>query len=183
MSKLSEFFFNSQSSVVMLELIEISHPSFSKTYRIVRNKVDGVTVTTEKKIYSTVEIDGVTVTNENPEIVTFDYYPIEIEKNSARTDLDYSIKCNLGDVGEIISAELDRVFADGSSGTYPVVIYREYRSDDLSAPLMVRDKLIIESIPLDGYGSSFEAKSENYNQNGTGEIMSFDRFPMLRDTV
>ena len=64
MSAYSEFFLNSKSSVVQLELVEISHPNFTKVYRVVRNAVQGVTVKLE--------------TGAN---ATFEYYPLRIENN------------------------------------------------------------------------------------------------------
>lgn len=166
MTSLAEFFFNSKSNVVLLELVEISHPSFSQTYRIVRNRTDGVTVIAE----------------DNQEYL-FSYLPIELEKSSARTDLDYAIKVSIGDVGKIISQEIDRVRTAGTFEIYPSVIYREYRSDDLSEPLLVVKNLQIEDFAFNGTSSTFEAKTENYNLNGTGEVQSFDRFPMQRDMV
>lgn len=47
MSEYSEFFLNSPSTVVQLETLEISHPHFTKTYRVVRNATQGVTVDVE----------------------------------------------------------------------------------------------------------------------------------------
>ena len=42
MSDYTSFFLNASGAIVLLECIEVSHPSFSKTYRYVKNDEDGV---------------------------------------------------------------------------------------------------------------------------------------------
>lgn len=163
MSKYSEFFLNSASSVVRLELLEITHPNFSKAYRIVRNAVSGVTVTLE-----------------TGEIATFDYYPLRIVTSGARDDLDSSIRIDLGDLGEILPDELDAVTLANGFAKKPTVKYREYRSDDLKNVLNGPLVLEVTTFSFKREGSSFEAKAPSLNINRTGEIYDFDRFPMLR---
>lgn len=163
MSKYAEFFLNSKSSVVQLETLEIIHPNFTKTYRVVRNAVEGVTVTLE-----------------NGNSATFDYYPLQIENAGVRDDLDQSIKINLGDLGEVLPKELDEVSSNDGFGIKPIVIYRTYRSDDLSRPLFGPVTLEVSAFAFNREGSAFEAKAPSLNINKTGEIYSLDRFPMLR---
>lgn len=163
MSRYSEFFLNSKSSVVQLETLEISHPNFTKTYRIVRNAVEGVTVALE-----------------NGSSATFDYYPLQIENAGVRDDLDQSIKINLGDLGEVLPKELDEVSSNDGFGIKPIVIYRTYRSDDLTRPLLGPATLEVSTFAFNREGSTFEAKAPSLNINKTGEIYSLDRFPMLR---
>jgi hypothetical protein len=88
----AKFFLSGKSSVVQLELLEISHPNFSKVYRIVRNAIAGVTVTLEDSSVS-----------------TFDYYPCQIIPNGSKNDLDQTLQIALGDLGQILPQELDRV--------------------------------------------------------------------------
>ena len=163
MSTYSEFFLNSRSSVVQLELIEISHSKFSKVYRVVRNAVNGVTVTLET---------GATE--------VFDYYPLRIENNGARDDLDQSFNITLGDLGEVLPVELDRVASGDGFGEKPKVVYRTYRSDDLNRPLFGPILLEVESFAFNREGCTFTAKAPSLNINKTGELYLLDRFPMLR---
>ncbi len=163
MSKYSEFFLKSKSSVVQLETLEISHPSFTKVYRIVRNAVEGVTAKVENGSY-----------------VDFTYYPLQIENAGVRDDLDQSLKINLGDLGEVLPKELDEVTLANSFGIKPTVVYRTYRSDDLETPLFGPVVLEISSFAFNREGSSFEAKAPSLNINKTGEVYKLDRFPMLR---
>lgn len=159
----AEFFLNSKTSVVQLETLEISHPNFTKVYRVVRNAVEGVTLTLE-----------------NAQVATFDYYPLQIENAGVRDDLDQAIKINLGDLGEVLPKELDEVSSNNGFGTKPTVVYRTYRSDDLSRPLFGPVTLEVSSFAFNREGSTFEAKAPSLNVNKTGEVYKLDRFPMLR---
>jgi hypothetical protein len=159
----ADFFLNSKSSVVQLELIELSHSDFSKTYRIVRNATNGITVTLE-----------------DSSTATFDYYPLRIEADDTRDNLDQSFTITLGDLGEILPVELDAIETNGGFTEKPVMVYRTYRSDDLSAPLFGPLTLEVESFAFDNKGATFIAKAPSLNINKTGEIYTLERFPMLR---
>ncbi len=158
------FFLNSKTTVVQFETIELSHPSFSKIYRIVRNKVSGLTATLE-----------------NAAVVVFDYYPMKIDRKSITDDLDYGISVELGDLGEIVPIELDGVQSDDNFATKPVMKYRLYRSDDLSAPMFGPISLEITEFAFNKIGCRFDAHAPLLNLARTGEVYSIDRFPMLRD--
>jgi hypothetical protein len=86
------FFLNSGSNVVQLDLIELAHPNFTKTYRIVRNAVAGVTVTLE-----------------DTTVKTFDYYPVRLVPTGSKNDLDQTLEVTFGDLGTILPQELDRI--------------------------------------------------------------------------
>lgn len=163
MSDYSEFFLSSRSSVVQLELIEVSHPSFSQDYRVVRNAVNGVTVTLETLAEA-----------------TFDYYPLRITSQGARDDLDQAFRIDLGDLGEVLPKELDAVAEADTFSTKPTVVYRTYRSDDLTKPLFGPLRLEVDTFSFKAEGSSFVARAPRLNDTGTGERYSLDRFPMLR---
>ena len=163
MSDYSEFFLNSLSSVVQLELLEITHPDFTQDYFIVRNAVNGVTVTLED---STVQ--------------AFEYYPLKITPVGTRENLDFGVRVDLGDLGEVLPVELDAVALAAGYGTKPTVKYRTYRSDDLTAPLYGPVTLEVENFSFTRDGASFEAKAPSLNISETGERYSYDRFPMLR---
>ena len=158
------FFLNPQSSIAELELLELTHPDFSTVYRIVRNAVDGVTVTLETGA-----------------IEFFDYYPLAIEASTVREDLDYIINLKVGDLGEIIPNELDLV-ANAANGfqVKPLLKYRSYRSDDLTAPMFGPLNLEVTEFNFVKDGAEFEAKAPLLNINRTGEVYTLDRFPMLR---
>lgn len=94
MSSLIDFFLNSSTSVVQLDTFELSHPSFTKTYRFVRNAIAGVTVTLE-----------------DATVKTFDYYPARVVPTGSKNDLDQTLEITFGDLGQILPQELDRIIA------------------------------------------------------------------------
>lgn len=163
MSRYTEFFLNSRSIVVNLETIEISHPNFSEVYRIVRNATEGITV----KI-------------ETGEEHYFKYYPLKIENAGIREDLDQSIKITVGDLGQRLPNEIDAIAKNDGFSIKPKLIYRSYRSDDLSSPLVGAIMFEVTNFTFTEEGASFEAKAPSLNVNKTGEGYKFDRFPMLR---
>ena len=158
-----EFFLNARAAVISIECLEISHASFSKTYRIVRNSTRGLTVTHE---------DGLEY--------EYEYYPLKLENLGARDDLDSGFAVNIGDAGGIIAGEVARVLADDSSLEKPCVTYRAYRSDDLSRPMDGPRRLQITAASYKKEGATFEAKAPSLNINRTGEHYRMDRFPSLR---
>lgn len=167
MSNYSQFFLNSNSNIVQLELIEISHPQFSQVYRIVRNAIAGVTVTLED---ATVKV--------------FTYYPLKISPSGAYNDMDQTLDVTFGDLGQILPLELDRLIplVGGLPGTYvkPALVYRTYRSDDLSAPLAGPFAFDVNQISFIKEGATLHCSAKRLNLTATGELYSMDRFPMLR---
>lgn len=166
MSDYSEFFLDSASNIARLELLEISHPNFTQTYYIVRNATTGLTVALE-----------------DLSSVDFVYYPLQITRIGARENLDFGLRVDLGDLGEILPNELDAVASAGGFETKPVVKYRTYRGDDLTAPLEGPFVLEVVSFSFTRQGSSFEAKAPSLNVSETGELYTIDRFPMLRGSL
>lgn len=158
-----EFFFTSRRNVQEFETVEISHPSFSAVRRVVRNAPNGLAVTLE-----------------NGEPAYFEYYPLEIRQLAERGDLDYGLGIDVGDLGEMIPDEIDRVIDADALGVSPVVIYRTYRSDDLTAPMFGPVHLEVAEIPRTREGATLEAMAPSLNLAKTGEIYDLDRFPMLR---
>jgi hypothetical protein len=162
MSNYSEFFLKSSSKVVQLELLEISHPSWSKVYRVVRNAVNGVTVQLED--YST---------------QTFEYYPTKIDFEGDKDDLDQKYNILFGDLGEILPLELDRMLAANTINIKPKIVYRLYRSDRLSSPMTSPVRLEVQDFTFNQDGCNIHATAPSLNLLQTGEEYTTDRFPTL----
>lgn len=160
----ADFFLNSRSNVVQLELLEIAHPDFTQPHRIVRNHADGVTVDL----------------SDDELAVDFLYYPARVSSVGARDDLDAAIRVELGDLGEVVPVELDAVDEAGGTLIKPTVRYWVFRSDDLSAPIFGPLNLEVTNFNFNVDGASFEAQAPQLNINRTGERYKLDRFPMLR---
>lgn len=163
MSDYTEYFLSADADVVQFECIELAHANFSQTYRVVRNNVAGLTVT-----------------HEDASTKVYQYYPLKITAEGSRDDLDQGLRIDVGDLGEIIPAELDAVHTAGGFGTKPTLTYRSYRSDDLTAPLVGPLALEVSSVAFREEGASITAEAPRLNLGRTGIIYTLDEFPMLR---
>ena len=159
----TEFFLNSPGRIIQFECLEISHPDFTQTYRVVRN-----------------HNDGITVTHEDTNSFFYRYYPLKIASLGARGDLDQGLQIVLGDLGEVLPQEIDAISDADGFLVKPVVKYRTYRSDALTVPLYGPLTLEVTTFSFTRIDSSFEAKAPQLNINKTGELYELDRFPMLR---
>lgn len=162
MSDLSEFYLNSSSSIIQYETLEISHSGFSQTYRLIRNSLADVNLTLE-----------------DSSVVSFTYCPMRIRRSALQDDLDQALLIDLGDVGQIIAEEVNRIRTAEKMAEYPILKYRTYRSDDLTAPLFGPWVLEIEAVNLNREGATFEAKVQGLNSQTTGLLYTTKRFPML----
>jgi len=160
------YFLNSGRDVVALELIEISHSAFSQVYRRVRNARDGVVVTLETGVQA-----------------AFEWYPMAITELSDQADLDTGIRIDFGDLGEVLPLELDRSYSAGLMSEKPRIVYRVYRSDDLTAPMIGPVVLEAANFSFKREGASFEASAPYVNKNRTGETYNLTRFFTLRGFV
>lgn len=160
------YFLTAPRDVVRMELFEISHPAFTQVYRKTRSNTVGVTVTLED---STVGV--------------FDYFPMEITELKDSADLDTGIRINFGDLGEVLPRELDAVYAADQLDVRPVVIYRVYQSNDLTAPILGPLRLEVTTFSFTAEGASFEATAPYVNINRTGELYNLTRFNSLRSLV
>lgn len=164
MTDYSEFFLSSRANVVQLELIEFSHPNFTKVYRIVRNDPDGVTVDLSP----------------SEQGVQFDYFPARFQALGARDDLDSGIRIDIGDVGETVPQEINAVAAAGGFRAKPTVRYWAFRNDALSAPIFGPMLLEVPAVTMTEEGASLEARAPALNTTRTGARYTIDRFPMQR---
>lgn len=164
MSDYSEFFLSSPPTVSQLDLLEISHPDFTQIYYLVRNSPFCLPIE---------------VTHEDASVHTYEYVPMRVKPLGTQMDLDQELEVTLGDLGEILPAELDAVAAGNGFQTKPTVIYRTYRSDDLSAPLFGPVNLRVDGISFSREGASFRARAAAFNVTRTGQTYRIEDIPML----
>jgi hypothetical protein len=161
-SEASQFFLGSAPSVLRLDTLEIAHPNFSQTYRLVRQAPIGAT---------TITAGG----------DAYEYCPMRVLPITSGDDLVQALSVTLGDVGEVIAKEIEAVWGANGMNTRPTLTYRAFRSDDLDAPIAGSVRVLeIASVTTTREGASFEARAPELNANRTGELYDIDRFPMLR---
>lgn len=162
-----QFYLVGNPQSVRLQLIEIDHPAFTQTFRFVRNHAQGVTVTHE---------DGVTA--------RYEYLPIPIQKSKSSTDLDQSLNITIGDTGEIIPQQIDRIRkSDLFYNVKPVVNYREYYLDNLSTPCLVDRNLEVIDYSMHKEGVAFRCEAKDITNTKTGRVFTLDTHPALRAFV
>lgn len=147
---------------VRLECIEIKHPSFSRDYRFVRNHADGVRVRHEDGVYR-----------------DYDYLPLTVKAARAASDLQQSLTIGIGDVGEVMPMEIDRLRRGTHRTVRPTVNYRVYLSSDVANPMSsVRGLEVTDNQPQK-QGAVFVCKARELNKTDTSVIFTPNLFRSL----
>lgn len=148
---------------VRLECIEIYHPDFSRVYRFVRNHAQGVTVR-----------------HENGEWCEYDYLPITVQPAKSSDNLQQAFTIGIGDVGDVMPYEIQRLRNGNYPTTRPTVNYRVYLTSDLTTPLTsVLGLEVTDNQPKEA-GAVFVCKAKETNKTATGVKYTLDTFPTLR---
>lgn len=159
-----EYYLKGDPEEVRLALIEVTHPSFLHAYRYVQNHAYGVSVKHE---------DGAWY--------EYAYSPITVKKSKADDDLDQSITIGVGDLGEHLPDDIDRLRAsDQHANIKPTLNYREYLLSNLEKPVLSVLGLEVSDWQPSKEGSVFVCKAKELNLTRTGLTYNLDKFPLLR---
>ena len=154
---------NSQpESETYFETIYISHSKMSATRYFVFNSVP------------------LTAKLTTGETVTF--LPANISSTNAQnsSDLDQQASFSIGDENNELDDELERIPLGDTEDI--IVGYGVYVSTGLDAPAEFVE-YTVKSIPQKLGSFTMQCGAPNLNANETGEVFSFERFPMLRSAV
>lgn len=163
--ELLKFYLGGLREQALLEFFEIKHSALSQVWRITKNYPDGVTIRHE---------DG--------RSYNYEYWPAAVSFDGRKVDLDSGLRLDLGDLGELMPKEIDRIIRADSLGEKPLLLYRIYSGDNLDEPLSGPITYEIHSVSRNAEGSSLEAKAPLINTSGTGLIYQLDGpFEPLRD--
>lgn len=158
-----DFFLAADRAVAEIQTLEIRQVSFSRVWRLQFHYRNGLTAALETGA-----------------IAEFQYVPMSIQPLEDRGTLDFGLGVTLGDLGDILPDEIERARAAETLRTHPPqVIYRVYRSDDLSRPMLGPVDLEAREIGRTRDGAKFNATAPELNVTKTGEPYTTDRFPML----
>lgn len=153
------FFLNAHGGVVPLECIEISHPSFLKVHRYVKNDAQGIAA--EGRVY--------------------DYKPMSIKRNNVTNDLDQTLSLTLADVDDDLMNDVERAHLGEFGKVRPECIFKIFRDDDLSSPMVSMPALEIPTISKDGSSLvTFDAQAPQLNSVRTGRLFTVEDYPLLR---
>lgn len=159
-ARLRVFLASAPQAVHAIQVIEISHPSMSRTFYLWREPYAG-----------TVTIDGAPRTVEAANI------EISLAGAAGHLDQRYDIKLGLADSQDIFRAEIDRIPVN--TKLKATLVYREYLSDDLANAQAVA-RLQVEAVSWMKGAANITAVSPRLNSNRTGELFSPKDVPMLR---
>jgi len=156
MGDYTSFFLNNHGGAVILECLEITHPSFDEPARFIKNDTDGVIA----------------------EGQSYEYQPMSIKRNNVSNDLEQQLSITLADMEDHF---FKQVINTMDSNTRPSVVFKLFSDQDLVTPLMMMQKLEIASLSKDGSGlATFEAQAPELNSVKTGRIYTLEDFPLLR---
>jgi hypothetical protein len=168
-SALSDLLLGTPPYIVQLQLAEFDHPAFGGSpYRVIRNSGR----------------NGLEVTHEGPAgPFIYTYFPMDIKMAGSGNDLDQTIEVTVGDLGEILPFTLELISAANSWSQKPTLKYREYRSDDLSAPVYGPLEFRIDVIAFNHTGCVMKGKATSFNQGRVGVYYTDELFPMLKNVT
>ena len=156
MDDYTSFFLNNHGGAVVLECLEITHPSFNEPVRFIKNDTDGVIA----------------------EGQSYEYQPMSIKRNNVSNDLEQQLSITLADMEDHF---FKQVINTMDSNTRPSVVFKLFSDQDLEAPLMTMQKLEIASLSKDSAGlATFDAQAPELNSVKTGRIYTLEDFPLLR---
>lgn len=163
----AKFFLDRKVGVYQLECIELYHPSFLETYRVVRNDDRGVYV------------------QHAPDSgqIFYEYMPVSIERSGMLGDLDQTLKISISGLGTLLPDEFERVREGQYATIKPTVNFRIYSSTDLTKPMYYLYNLQLAGVAMDHQAVTFQAESPRLNNAKTGDIYSLDRFSALRGAI
>ncbi|MDN5644388.1 MAG: DUF1833 domain-containing protein [Acinetobacter sp.] len=156
MDDYTSFFLNNHGGAVVLECLEITHPSFNEPARFIKNDTDGVIA----------------------EGQSYEYQPMSIMRNNVSNDLEQQLSITLADMEDHF---FKQVINTMDSNTRPSVVFKLFSDQDLEMPLMTMQKLEIASLSKDSAGlATFDAQAPELNSVKTGRIYTLEDFPLLR---
>lgn len=158
-----DFWLNGDPTDVRLHLVEITHPSFSKPWRIVQNWADGITVQHEDELF-----------------YDYEYVPMTIEKGASSDNLDQSLTIGVGDLGEDFPKELKALRAGEYSKIRPTVNYREYNLSDLTKVQVSALGLELAENNPKPEGAVFTCRAKQMNLTATGESYNTRDYPTMK---
>ncbi|MDQ8953475.1 hypothetical protein RFH42_10940 [Acinetobacter rudis] len=161
MSDYTSFYLNASGAVAEVSCIEIVHPTFNFYLQ-------------------SFDDDGFHVVHENGKKVFYEYLPMRVDRSNVNNDLDQVVKMTINDFDDRLIEAYNNIL-----DKKPVQFkQRIYRDDNLDSPMIVIQTLHITSMSKDSRGNiTFEAKAPELNNVKTGDVYSFEQFPLLRGTL
>lgn len=155
----AQFYLNSSGGVVLLECVELSHPSFPKVFRYVKNDMDGIIAGGQ----------------------SYAYQPMSIKRNNVTNDLDQTLALTLADMDDEFAEAVAGIHSSTFSRIKPSCVFKSFRDDDLAEPMTQLQTLEVPTISKDSGGLvTFDAQAPQLNSVKTGRTYTVEDYPLLR---
>ena len=158
--KLKVFLASAPQTVWQIQTLEIAHSAMSRTFHLWREPYAGTTY-----------VNGVA------HAMLAVNMEIKLAGSDGHLDQKFDIKIGTVDIDDVLRVELDRIPVATTEKIR--IVYREYLSDDLTAP-QATAVLQAESISYTIGAASISAVSPRLNITRTGESYTPKDIPMLR---
>lgn len=159
MNNYASFYLDAPGSIVQLECIEISHPSFSQVYRYVRNDEDGVIAGGNAYLYQ----------------------PMSIKRNNVTNDLEQTTSITFADMDDSLADAIKDIQKSQWPRERPKFALKIFRDDDLGQPIEQLQTLEIPTVSKNSEGlMTFDAQAPELNSVKTGLLYTFKDYPLLR---
>lgn len=163
-TRLRRYLVSAPQNIYPIVVLSFSHSAMSKTWHLWREPYTGA-----------VTIEGGIVVPVEPANIA----PV-IAGTPADLDQAYKIALDTTDISDAFQEELDRIPLN--TAEFMRLVYREYLSDDLTAP-QASVQLEVLSTTLERGTAGIVAHSPRFNVNRTGELYAPREVPMLRAFV
>ncbi len=155
----AQFYLNSSGGVVPLECVELSHPSFTKVFRYVKNDMDGIIAGGQ----------------------SYFYQPMSIKRNNVTNDLDQTLALTLADMDDEFANAVAGIHSSSYSRVKPSCVFKIFRDDSLDEPVTQLQTLEVPTVSKDSEGLvTFDAQAPQLNSVKTGRTYSIEDYPLLR---
>lgn len=159
LEKYEDYVLNNPVGERIVEVIEISHPDI-------------------EPIYLAREPESLTVTLEDNSIVQTKGVNMVISRASSEDDLDEKFAFDIEDIYGEAQDILSNI--EVNDNTSLNIIYRLYMASDLTEISIGPYVLQVTNISFTKGRFSMQAESPSLVRSRTGELYTYDRFPMLR---
>lgn len=155
------YLLNNPQGERIIEVVSIYHPDMSQTYHI------------------TPTPEAVSVTFEDDQVIVPEPKNMRVEKSRSKDDLDEQFIFTFSDPEGLIASEADRIPLDSDDDV--LVQFRTFMASDTSAPAEGPFNLLgVSMTPATDSTVTIRAQSPSLVVNRTGELYTYERFPMLR---
>lgn len=106
---------------------------------------------------------------------------MSIKRSNVTNDLEQKLSITLADMEDELMNAIENIRSSSSSRVKPKIVFKIYRDDDLSAPMIEMQTLEIPTISKDSTGLvTFDAQAPELNSVKTGKLYTFEDYPLLK---